>query len=127
MEMDIERELIALDTCLADFKHPLSPSVRERALGVAAAIIAGASATDRFLVATRLEIVLLRHGLTDCCHTLLEAHAARKDGRPASSPYRASSHDERLAADARDPRRGRLPSASPSDRRPVPAPRPDSV
>lgn len=88
MEMDIDRELIALDTCLADFKHPLQPSVQERAQAVAAGIIAGAPPAERFHVATRVEIVLLRHGLTDCCHGLMEAQARATPATPPAPRWR---------------------------------------
>lgn len=80
MEWDIDRELIALDTCLADFEHPLSLSVRTRALALAAGIVAGAPVADRSGVATRLERTLRRHGITECCHLPPEAPTPARQG-----------------------------------------------
>lgn len=83
MEWDIDRELIALDTCLADFEHPLSLAVRKRALALATGIVAGAPVPDRAAVATRLELTLRRHGITEGCHLPPEA--------PSPPSYRRSS------------------------------------
>lgn len=98
MELDVDRELTALDTCLGDFPHPISPSVRDRALGLASAIISGAPRGDRYFVAKRLETMLLRHGITDCCDTELEAQAARNEQRIAFFPRAAGDGDKPVIA-----------------------------
>jgi hypothetical protein len=80
MEWDIDRELIGLDTCLADFEHPVSAAVRKRALALAAGIVAGAPEHDRPGVALRLEITLSRHGIThrgEAAETAPDLHQRR--------------------------------------------------
>lgn len=120
VNMDIDRELIALDICLADFAHPLNLSVQQRALAVAAGIIAGAPPADRFLVATRLEKVLVRHGLEEFTESLMERHALRLDASKGSTPSMPDQGDGRfMAVDARTARRGRAPAKSGHERRPL--------
>lgn len=120
VNMDIDRELIALDTCLADFAHPLNVSVQQRALGVAAGIIAGAPPADRFVVASRLEKVLLRHGLAEFSPTLMEKNPLRLDAGRGSTPSMLDAGDERFVpVDARGAPRGRAPAKSNHERRPL--------
>lgn len=120
VNMDIDRELIALDTCLADFVHPLHLSVQQRALAVAAGIIAGAPPADRFVVATRLEKVLVRHGLGELSKSLMETHALRLDASKASTSSMLTDSDGRFPpVDARTARRGRPPAKSDHERRPL--------
>lgn len=111
MELDVDRELTALDTCLGDFPHPISQSVRERALTLASAIISGAPRGERYFVAKRLETMLLRHGITEC-DIELEAQATRNEQRIAFFPNTGTD-----SASPRGPRPGAR-RLDPGNRRP---------
>lgn len=87
MELDVDRELTALDTCLGDFPHPISASVRDRALKLASSIVSGTPRGERYFVAKRLETMLLRHGITECWDVDLEAQSARNEPRIPFFPH----------------------------------------
>lgn len=107
VELDVDRELNALDTCLGDFPHPIGASVRHRALYLASSIVSGAPRGERYFVAKRLETMLLRHGITECCDVDLQAQAAEHEQRisffPRSDSDVAHPSNARPGSGRRDP------------------------
>lgn len=77
MKLDVDRELVSLDTCLGDFAHPISAPVQRRALEQAAEIIAGAPREERLQVAMRIQTMLLRHGISESTENLMKTYAVR--------------------------------------------------
>lgn len=63
VKLDVGSELAAFELRLRDFKRPVSPVLRKRALEIATGIIARAPATERTDVNARLRTILRRHGM----------------------------------------------------------------